>query len=209
MREIRETPFHVVGAKYVRAVTEAAGGLPLLIPALGAAVDPADLVARFDGLLITGSPSNVEPHHYAGEPSVEGTLHDAERDATTLPLIRTALAAGLPILAICRGIQELNVAMGGTLHQRVHEIPGRLNHRSPPGTMEEKYAHQAHKVALTEDGFFARLAGTSEIMVKPRLDGALCRLRRRLPLARRRPVGSPQRGVSAPVRDLSRPARGG
>jgi putative glutamine amidotransferase len=165
VREIRETPFNVVGAKYVRAVYEAAGGLPLLIPAFGAAFEPGELIARFDGLLITGSPSNVEPHHYDGEPSIEGTLHDAERDATTLPLLRAALAAGLPILAICRGIQELNVAMGGTLHQRVHEVPGRLNHRSPPGTVEEKYAHQAHTVALTEGGFFERLTGVREITV--------------------------------------------
>jgi putative glutamine amidotransferase len=165
VREIRETPFHAVGAKYIRAVAEVAGGLPLLIPAFGPAFDPADLIARFDGLLITGSPSNVEPHHYEGEPSIEGTLHDAERDATTLPLLRAALAAGLPILAICRGIQELNVAMGGTLHQRVHEVPGRLNHRSPPGTVEEKYAHRAHTVALTAGGFFERLAGTREITV--------------------------------------------
>jgi putative glutamine amidotransferase len=165
VREIRETPFNVVGAKYVRAVWEAAGGLPLLIPAFGAAFEPGELIARFDGLLITGSPSNVEPHHYDGEPSIEGTLHDAERDATTLPLLRAALAAGLPILAICRGIQELNVAMGGTLHQRVHELPGRLNHRSPPGTVEEKYAHQAHPVALTEGGFFERLTGAREITV--------------------------------------------
>ena len=112
VREFRETPFHVVGAKYIRAVAEAAGGLPLLIPALGPAIDPGELIVRFDGLLITGSPSNVEPHHYDGEPSVEGTLHDADRDATTLPLLRAALAAGLPILAICRGIQELNVEIG-------------------------------------------------------------------------------------------------
>jgi putative glutamine amidotransferase len=165
VREIRETPFHVVGAKYIHAVAEAAGGLPLLIPALGAAADPRDLIARFDGLLITGSPSNVEPRHYNGAPSIEGTLHDTERDATTLPLLRAALADGLPILAICRGIQELNVAMGGTLHQRVHELPGRLNHRSPPGTTEEKYAHQAHTVALTAGGFFERLAGAREITV--------------------------------------------
>jgi putative glutamine amidotransferase len=165
VREIRETPFHAVGAKYIRAVSEAAGGLPLLIPAFGGTFDPGELIARFDGLLITGSPSNVEPHHYDGEPSAEGTLHDAERDATTLPLLRGALAAGLPILAICRGIQELNVAMGGTLHQLVHEVPGRLNHRSPAGTMEEKYAHQAHPVALTAGGFLERLAGAREITV--------------------------------------------
>src|SRR5258708_28601850 len=165
VRAIRETPFHVVGAKYIRAVSEASGGLPLLIPAFGAAFDPDELIARFDGLLITGSPSNVEPRHYDGEPSIEGRLHDGEREATTLPLLRAALAAGLPILAICRGIQELNVAMGGTLHQHVHEVPGRLNHRSPPGTVEEKYAHQAHTVALTEGGFFEHLAGAREITV--------------------------------------------
>src|SRR6202022_2344175 len=92
-------------------------------------------------------------------------VHDPERDATTLPLIPEAIRRDLPILAICRGIQELNVAMGGTLHQRVHEVPGRLNHRSPPGTVEEKYAHQAHTVALTEGGFFERLTGAREITV--------------------------------------------
>jgi putative glutamine amidotransferase len=163
VREFRETPFHVVGAKYIRAVAEAAGGLPLLIPALGPTIDPSELIARFDGLLITGSPLNVEPHHYDGEPSVEGTLHDADRfnDAAA----RAPPWPALPILAICRGIQELNVAMGRTLHQRVHELPGRLNHRSPPGTMEEKYAHQAHTVTLTAGGFFERLAGAREITV--------------------------------------------
>src|SRR5258708_16428228 len=96
VRAIRETPFHVVGAKYIRAVSEASGGLPLLIPAFGAAFDPDELIARFDGLLITGSPSNVDPRHYYGEPSIEGTLHDAERDALTLPLLLPALPPAFP-----------------------------------------------------------------------------------------------------------------
>jgi putative glutamine amidotransferase len=166
VREIRETPFHIVGAKYIRAVSEAAGGLPLLIPAFGGTFDPGELIARFDGLLITGSPSNVEPHHYAGTPSIEGTLHDAERDATTLPLLRAALTAGLPILAICRGIQELNVALGGTLHQRIFEMPGRFNHRRRKGpmTIDERYG-PAHGVQLSAGGRLIELAGTAELMV--------------------------------------------
>jgi putative glutamine amidotransferase len=165
VRPVNEHPYHVVGEKYVRAVTEHVGGLPLLIPAVGPGIDPADLIGRLDGLLLTGSRSNVEPHNYDGTPSREGTAHDAQRDATTLPLIRAAVASGLPVLAICRGIQELNVALGGTLHQLVHEVPGRRDHRSPPGTTEEKYAHLAHPVALTQGGLFERLAGSAELQV--------------------------------------------
>jgi len=158
-------PSHVTGEKYIAAIVDGSQALAMLLPALGERQSTEDVLATVDGLLFTGSYSNVEPHRYGGHPSAPGTLHDAARDATTLPLLRAALAAGLPILAICRGIQELNVAMGGTLHQRVHEVPGRLNHRSPAGTMEEKYAHQAHPVALTAGGFLERLAGAREITV--------------------------------------------
>jgi putative glutamine amidotransferase len=166
VREVRERLAHLVVEKYVVAVTDAARGLPILIPALGDRLDIGDLARRLDGLLLTGSPSNVEPHHYGGEASQPGTLHDAQRDGMTLPLIRAALAEGVPVLAICRGIQELNVALGGTLHQRVHELPGRLNHRSPGGTMAERYAHTAHSVALTPGGSFERWAeGRREIAV--------------------------------------------
>src|SRR5579883_1236826 len=117
-RLLNDHPTQWVSEKYVTAVSDAAGALPLLVPALGDRLDVADLVERLDGLLVTGSRSNVEPHHYGGEPSAPGTLHDAQRDAMTLPLIRAAVAADLPMLAICRGIQELNVALGGTLFQR-------------------------------------------------------------------------------------------
>jgi putative glutamine amidotransferase len=164
-RPIGEHPFHVVGEKYISAVAASSGGLPLLIPALGAGIDGSELVGRLDGLFLTGSRSNVEPRHYDGSPSQPGTAHDAQRDATTLPLIRAAVAAGLPILAVCRGIQELNVALGGTLHQLVHEVPGRRDHRAPQGTVDEKYAHAAHPVDLTSGGYFASLAGTSQLMV--------------------------------------------
>jgi putative glutamine amidotransferase len=154
-----------VSEKYVLAAIDASGALPLLVPGLGSRVAAEAIVTRLDGLLITGSRSNVEPHHYGGEPSLPDTPHDALRDATTLPLIRAALAADLPVLGICRGIQELNVALGGTLHQRVHELPGRLNHRAPQGTVDERYGHRAHPVALAPGGLFEHLAGTGEIMV--------------------------------------------
>src|ERR1700739_1895286 len=85
-RMVGAHPFHMVGEKYARAVIEAAGAAPLLIPALAEERKLEELLERLDGLLFTGSPSNVEPHRYQGRPSDPGTLHDAARDATTLPL---------------------------------------------------------------------------------------------------------------------------
>ena len=119
-----DQPYHLAGEKYVTAVLDVAGGLPLLVPAIGRELDLEELLETLDGLLFTGSPSNVEPHHYRGEPSEAGTLHDPHRDATTLPLIPRAIAAGVPVLGICRGFQEMNVAFGGTLWQKLHEVPG-------------------------------------------------------------------------------------
>ena len=167
VRSIHERPFHTVSDRYPNAVIEAAGCLPVLIPAIGPQVDCSAVLDRLDGLLITGSPSNVEPSHYGGPPSREGTLHDPDRDATTLPLIREAVRRDLPVLAICRGIQELNVALGGTLHQRIFEMPERFNHRRRKGrmTLDERYG-PAHPVALSEGGMLRQLAGgAAEIMV--------------------------------------------
>jgi len=159
-------PAHAVVKKYVDAVIDGAGGMPFLIPAEGD-VDWADaFIARIDGLLMPGSPSNVEPHHYAGTASLPDTLHDPARDAIALPLLRAAVKADLPVLAICRGIQELNVALGGTLHQNVHLLPGRLDHRAPQrDTVEERYAHHAHGVALTAGRALEKLAGARELTV--------------------------------------------
>jgi putative glutamine amidotransferase len=164
-RLVGELPSHWVGEKYIIAVTDAADAVPLLVPALSRRLDPADIVARLDGLLLTGSRSNVEPHHYGGAPSAEGTLHDPPRDAVTLPLIRAAVEADVPVLAICRGIQELNVALGGTLHQRLHELAGRLDHRAPDGSVDRRYSHEAHRVRLTSGGLLERLAGTTTLVV--------------------------------------------
>src|SRR6266700_5899942 len=164
LRSINERPFHTVSERYTHAVIDAAGCLPVLIPSIGPKIDCSALLDRLDGLLLTGSPSNVEPDRYGGPPSREGTLHDPDRDATTLPLIREAVRRDLPILAICRGIQELNVALGGSLHQRVHELPGRLNHRSPKDSPDGPYG-LAHPVALTPGGLLASFCGVAEVMV--------------------------------------------
>ncbi|HWK43739.1 MAG TPA: gamma-glutamyl-gamma-aminobutyrate hydrolase family protein [Stellaceae bacterium] len=164
-RMLGDYPFHVVGEKYVTAALVATGAVPFLIPAMGDRLPLDQVLERLDGLLLTGSPSNVEPLHYDGHPSAEGTEHDPDRDATTLPLIRRALEIRLPILAICRGIQELNVAMGGTLHQKVHRVAGRLDHRSDKtGTPDHRY-RQVHPVSLTAGGMLAELAEADEIMV--------------------------------------------
>lgn len=157
--------FHAVGEKYVTAVATAAGGLPLLVPALGGGLPLGRVLESVDGLLFTGSPSNVEPHHYEGPPSETGTLHDPHRDATTLPLMRAALEAAVPVFAICRGFQEMNVVFGGSLHQKVQEVPGMLDHREVGSqALEEQYG-PAHEVRLAPGGMLETLLGESLIRV--------------------------------------------
>ncbi len=158
-------PFNAVGEKYINAVVAAAKALPVLIPTLGGALPIRHLIGRIDGLMLTGSPSNVEPHHYAGSPSREGTLHDPHRDATTLPLIRAAVAAGIPVLAVCRGHQEVNVALGGSLHQNLQDVPGMLDHREDEDAPLERQYAPAHPVTLAPGGLLARLAGAGQAQV--------------------------------------------
>ncbi len=157
--------FHCVGEKYLAAIADAADALPLIVPAFGDRLELEALLERCDGVLLTGSPSNVEPHHYDGPASAPGTWHDPQRDATTLPLIPRTVAAGLPLLAICRGFQELNVAYGGTLHQKLHEVPGFLMHKEDENQpLEQQYA-PAHDLQLTHGGLLARIAGRERIRV--------------------------------------------
>jgi len=157
--------FHMVGEKYVAAIRDGADALPFLIPALGDSVDLDAVLAHVDGLLLTGSPSNVEPHHYEGEASKPGTMHDPHRDATTLPLADKALAAGVPLFAVCRGFQELNVVLGGSLHQRVNEVPGYHSHReNPDDPLDVRYG-PSHPVTLLEGGMLRELAGSSTVEV--------------------------------------------
>lgn len=157
VKPINTASFHAVNDKYIAAVATAGGALPVLLPAMGERCDLDDLVERLDGLLFTGSPSNVEPHRYGGPPSAEGTLHDPERDAMTLPLLRTAIEHDVPMLCICRGIQELNVALGGTLHQLVHEVDGKRDHRSDKSRAPEDRYDAAHAIALPSNGYLRSL----------------------------------------------------
>ena len=136
-----------------------AGAVPVLIPAIGPALAIDALLDRLDGIMVTGSPSNVDPTYYGGPAAREGNLADAARDATTLPLIRRALERGIPLLAICRGIQELNVALGGSLHQHVHELPGRRDHRSDKTKDYAGRYAPVHPIALTEGGKLIEVMG--------------------------------------------------
>jgi putative glutamine amidotransferase len=164
-KQIGHHPFQAVGEKYIRGVTDGAGCLPVLLPSMNPPLDLRDLLSRLDGLLLTGSVSNIEPHHYSDEPSYEGNLHDPSRDATTLPIVPLAIEMKLPVLAVCRGFQEVNVALGGTLHQKVHEIPGFDDHREDlDDELDEQYA-PVHPVRLAQGGLLARVAGTGEVMV--------------------------------------------
>jgi putative glutamine amidotransferase len=158
-------PVHTVGDKYIRAIVVGAHGLPLLIPALGNAIDPADLAGRLDGLCLTGSLSNVHPRYYSGEPGPHAEPYDEARDDVALPLIREVLNQGVPLLAICRGIQELNVALGGTLYAQVHETPGHDDHRAPKANDPDIKYGPKHAMRFKEGGAFAAIAGTREIQV--------------------------------------------
>ncbi len=163
--------WHETPARYAAAVEGGVGALPIMIPPSGEA--QSAILDRLDGLLLPGSPTNVHPDHYAGGDSLTPEMHDPARDATTLPLIRAAIARGLPLLAICRGIQELNVALGGSLHQTVHALPDRLDHRGGEGPIERRYGPK-HVIRLT--GQLRRILGTADIQVNSLHGQAIDRL---------------------------------
>ena len=164
-RQIGQHPFHVVGEKYLTAIVDGAGGYPVAVPVLGNDFDVAEILERLDGLLLTGSPSNVEPKHYKGNASKPGTLHDPERDQAALSLIPAAVKAGLPLIAVCRGFQEMNVSFGGTLHQAVHEMPGFEDHREDKSQpLDSQYA-PSHEVRFTPGGLLEKVSGKRSAMV--------------------------------------------
>jgi putative glutamine amidotransferase len=149
---------------YLRAVL-LAGAMPVILPSLGAETDIDALLDRFDGLLVTGSRSNVHPSHYGVEPSKAHEPYDADRDATTLPLIRSAIDHGVPTLAICRGIQELNVALGGTLTTEVQELPGRMDHRAPVSDIQDERFALAHDIHFEDDADLKTIVGGDSVKV--------------------------------------------
>lgn len=167
LKFIENRPYHTVGEKYLTAVTDAAGAVPLIIPALAGSIDVPALLARLDGVFLTGSPSNVHPGHYDRTASEEHEPYDPARDELTLQLIRSALQQEVPLLAVCRGFQELNVALGGTLHPALHKLEKRMDHRRPQHDEDDwdiQYGLR-HEVSFIHDGEFHRLAGTASIQV--------------------------------------------
>jgi putative glutamine amidotransferase len=166
VKDIGYHPYFATQVKYVQAVIDGANCMPLVLPAIGDAMDLDGLLRTVDGVMLTGSPSNVHPSHFGQEVHNPSLPLDPARDATTLPLIRAVVERGIPLLSICRGAQEINVALGGSLHQAVHEVPGMMDHRDdsskPP---DEQYA-PAHPVRISAGGRMAQiLGGATEIMV--------------------------------------------
>jgi len=162
---VRGHLFHQAGGDYIKALQTVSDAIPLLIPSTQESIEIESLLDRIDGFLLPGSYSNVQRHHY-GEPAApEGENEDILRDSTSLPLIQALVEAEKPFLAICRGCQEVNVALGGTLYPRLQEVDGRFNHReSFDDTIDQQYA-LAHSVTLSDDGLLNRLIGENEIMV--------------------------------------------
>lgn len=159
--------YHVqaVGEINLHAVSEVCNALPLIVPALPKTSDINSLLANCAGFVFTGGRPNVHPSHYGHDETEAHGAFDHNRDALTLPLIRACVDAGKPILGICRGFQEFNVAYGGTLHPEIRDLPGRMNHRMPPdGTIEEKFALR-HDVHLTPGGRFAAVFRAETVRV--------------------------------------------
>lgn len=164
-RDFGEHPYHAAQHKYVDAVVLGADCAPMILPSLGAALDLETMLALCDGIMLTGSASNVHPSYYSEDVLDPLLPQDRARDETTLPLIRAAVAHGIPIIAICRGFQEMNVALGGSLHQAVQSVPGHFDHRENPELgMDEQYG-DAHKVRLIEGGMLHEILGAREIPV--------------------------------------------
>lgn len=159
-----EYPTHAGGTMNSEAVAEVCGAVPMVVPSDPRVVSVADLLEVCDGFLLTGGRPNVHPEEY-GEAATEAHGEfDRARDALTLPLIRALVERGQPFFGVCRGFQEVNVAMGGTLYPEIRDLPGRMNHRMPPdGTIEEKFALR-HVVTFGEGGPFHRLFGAREVM---------------------------------------------
>ena len=154
---------------YIQAIEQTVGGAPLL---LSAPQDSGRLEAildawldSLDGVMVTGSPSNIEPHHYKGGDSATPESHDPVRDAYTLPLIRRVIERGVPLLAICRGFQELNVALGGSLHLQLQDVPRRFDHRPDKTKPIHERFGPAHMVQHRPNGFFQNLMACDESLV--------------------------------------------
>jgi len=164
-RVLHPHPSHVSGEKYLKALLDGSNALPFIVPSLPEDIETDEILDRVDGVTLTGSYSNVEPHHYGDDVADHVGDADPHRDAMTLSLALRALETGVPLLAICRGHQELNVALGGTLHRDLAAVPGyhtHLENKSDP--LDVQYG-PSHPVSLMDGGLLRNLAGSDSVMV--------------------------------------------
>ena len=158
---------HAIGRRYVSSLVEMCGVTPLLLPSTEDEIPVRDYLAVIDGLLLTGGRANVEPHHFDGDPFPDDEPIDPDRDNAVMPLIRACIDEGVPVFGTCRGIQEINVALGGSLHYRVHVLPGKLDHRMRRDEDGNGWGvdDMRHSITLTPGGMFHDMVGVEELMV--------------------------------------------
>ena len=164
-------PVQVVGERNMRAVAQVAGALPVMFASCPEVTDIGALLDTVDGIVLTGARANVHPTRFNTEPHEKHEPYDILRDEVALALSEACVSRGIPLFGICRGLQEMNVAFGGSLHPEIREIPGRMNHRMP--RLENGEIHpdpdvvfaDRHEVRLARDGAFARILGRDSIRV--------------------------------------------
>ncbi|HYC47043.1 MAG TPA: gamma-glutamyl-gamma-aminobutyrate hydrolase family protein [Burkholderiales bacterium] len=164
---LRRSPVHATSSRNVHSLLRMVDCIPLLLPPVGTDMDIDDLVSRVDGVVLTGGRANIEPHHYQGPEFPDDEIVDPLRDALILPLVRACIAARVPVFGICRGIQEINVALGGSLYYRIHQLDGKNDHRRPQrdDVTPEEVFRPNHPVKFTPGGLFQSLTGCDEMMV--------------------------------------------
>jgi putative glutamine amidotransferase len=190
VKEINGYAWHAASQNYLTALIHGCGAIPMILPSLGEAIDNEAVLGMVDGVLFPGSCSNVHPTEYGELPSPRAEPHDRQRDAATLPLIRATLRHGVPMLAICRGMQELNVALGGSLIPEVHELPGRSDHRAPSDDDQDMRFAIRQDVEIRPDGVLASIVGAGTICVNSLHRQAIGRLAEGLAVEATAPDGT-------------------
>lgn len=164
-KELEAYHWHGAADTYLQAIVHGLGGIPLIVPYMGDEIDFEALVTRVDGVLLTGGRTNVHPERYGAEPDPRAEPHDHDRDALAISLARATLRHGVPLFAICRGVQELNVALGGSLHSEVQEIEGRMDHRAPKSDSRDERFAIRQDVHIEPGGQLAEILGAGTIKV--------------------------------------------
>ncbi len=165
VKDFENYRWHATPDTYLKALTRVSHAIPVIVPAMANEIDIGALLDRVDGLLMTGAASNVHPDRYGVAPSVAHEPYDPERDRLTEKLIRGAVDRGVPLLCICRGHQELNVAFGGTLATEIQQLDGRMDHRAVPHKEQRERFAIRHPVAVSSGGSLSKLVGDGELRV--------------------------------------------